>query len=98
MTTRDEVADIESRQLTTRLNGKVMQQAKIDEMIFSIPEQIAYLSTVCELRPGDVVVTGTPGGVGTRLDPQVFLRDGDVVEVEVDGVGLLSNPVEQEAG
>jgi len=97
LTTADEVPDIETRQLTTRLNGKVMQQAKIDEMIFSIPEQIAYLSTVCELRPGDVVVTGTPGGVGTRLNPQVFLTGGDVVEVEVDGVGLLRNPVEREA-
>ena len=97
LTTVDEVPDIETRQLTTRLNGKVMQQAKIDEMIFSIPEQIAYLSTVCELRPGDVVVTGTPGGVGTRLNPQVFLTGGDVVEVEVDGVGLLRNPVEREA-
>jgi len=97
LTTADEVPDIGTRQLTTRLNGKVMQQAKIDEMIFSIPEQIAYLSTVCELRPGDVVVTGTPGGVGTRLNPQVFLTGGDVVEVEVDGVGLLRNPVEREA-
>lgn len=97
LTTCDEVPDIGTRQLTTRLNGKVMQQAKIDEMIFSIPEQIAYLSTVCELRPGDVVVTGTPGGVGTRLDPQVFLTGGDVVEVEVEGVGLLRNPVEREA-
>jgi 2-keto-4-pentenoate hydratase/2-oxohepta-3-ene-1,7-dioic acid hydratase in catechol pathway len=97
LTTADEVPDIGTRQLTTRLNGKVMQQAKIDEMIFSIPEQIAYLSTVCELRPGDVVVTGTPGGVGTRLNPQVFLTGGDVVEVEVEGVGLLRNPVEREA-
>lgn len=97
LTTCDEVPDIGSRQLTTRLNGAVMQQAKIDEMIFSIPEQIAYLSTVCALRPGDVVVTGTPGGVGTRRDPQVFLADGDVVEVEVEGVGLLRNPVEREA-
>lgn len=97
LTTPDEVPDIAARQLTTRLNGKVMQQAKVDEMIFSMAEQIAYLSTVCALRPGDVVVTGTPGGVGTRLDPQVFLADGDVVEVEVDGVGLLRNPVEREA-
>ena len=97
LTTCDEVPDLGTRQLTTRLNGAVMQQAKIDEMIFSIPEQIAYLSTVCALRPGDVVVTGTPGGVGTRRDPQVFLADGDVVEVEVEGVGLLSNPVTREA-
>ena len=97
LTTRDEVPDIGTRQLTTRLNGKVMQQAKIDEMIFGIPELIAYLSTICALRPGDVVVTGTPGGVGTRQDPQVFLHDGDVVEIEVEGVGLLHNPVELEA-
>lgn len=97
LTTREEVPDVETRQLTTRLNGKIMQQAEVGEMIFSIPEQIAYLSTICELRPGDVVVTGTPGGVGTRLDPPVFLTDGDVVEVEVEGVGLLRNPVEREA-
>lgn len=97
LTTPDEVPDIGSRRLTTRLNGKVMQEAAINDMIFDIPEQLAYLSTICELRPGDVVVTGTPGGVGTRLDPQVFLADGDVVEVEVEGVGLLCNPVEREA-
>ena len=98
LTTCDDVPDIRSRRLTTRLNGAVMQQAKINEMIFSIPEQIAFLSTVCELRPGDVVVTGTPGGVGTRLNPQVFMDSGDVIEVEVEGIGLLRNPIEREAG
>ena len=93
LTTCDEIDDVRTSRLTTRLNGQIVQRAGIDEMIFDIPAQIAYLSTVCELRPGDVVVTGTPGGVGTRRDPPVFLTDGDVVEVEVEGVGLLRNPV-----
>ncbi|WP_329045750.1 fumarylacetoacetate hydrolase family protein [Amycolatopsis sp. NBC_01488] len=96
LTTRDEVADIDDVQLTTRLNGKVMQQTKIGEMIFGIPELIAYLSTISELLPGDVIVTGTPGGVGARQTPQVFMGPGDVVEVEIDQVGLLRNPVVRE--
>jgi 2-keto-4-pentenoate hydratase/2-oxohepta-3-ene-1,7-dioic acid hydratase in catechol pathway len=97
LTTPDEVPDIESRQLTTRLNGRTMQQAKIGEMIFGIPELVNYISTMCELVPGDVIVTGTPGGVGARQDPPVFMLDGDVIEVEVDGVGLLRNSVVDEA-
>jgi 2-keto-4-pentenoate hydratase/2-oxohepta-3-ene-1,7-dioic acid hydratase in catechol pathway len=97
LTTRDEVPDIESAQLTTTLNGKVMQQAKISELIFSIPRLVSYVSTMCELLPGDVIVTGTPGGVGTRQVPPVFMRSGDVVDVEVEGVGRLSNPVVDEA-
>jgi 2-keto-4-pentenoate hydratase/2-oxohepta-3-ene-1,7-dioic acid hydratase in catechol pathway len=96
LTTRDEVADIEDAQLSTRLNGKVMQQTKIGEMIFGIPELVNYLSTITELLPGDVIVTGTPGGVGTRQTPPVFMSPGDVVEVEIDGVGLLSNPIVRE--
>jgi 2-keto-4-pentenoate hydratase/2-oxohepta-3-ene-1,7-dioic acid hydratase in catechol pathway len=97
LTTRDEVPDIESARLTTTLNGKVMQQAKISELIFSIPRLVSYVSTMCELLPGDVIVTGTPGGVGTRQIPPVFMRSGDVVDVEVEGVGRLSNPVVDEA-
>jgi 2-keto-4-pentenoate hydratase/2-oxohepta-3-ene-1,7-dioic acid hydratase in catechol pathway len=96
LTTRDEVEDIAAAQLTTRLNGKVMQQTKIGEMIFGIPELVNYLSTICELQPGDVVVTGTPGGVGARQTPQVFMSPGDVVEVEIDQVGLLRNPIVRE--
>lgn len=96
LTTRDELPDVEASQLTTRLNGRVMQQAKIGEMVFSIPQMISYLSTICELLPGDVIVTGTPGGVGARQDPPVFMTDGDVVEVEVDGVGILRNPIVKE--
>jgi 2-keto-4-pentenoate hydratase/2-oxohepta-3-ene-1,7-dioic acid hydratase in catechol pathway len=97
LTTTDEVPDIQSAQLTTRLNGKTMQQAKIGEMLFGIPELVNYISTMCELLPGDVIVTGTPGGVGARQDPPVFMHDGDVIEVEVDGVGLLCNTVADEA-
>jgi 2-keto-4-pentenoate hydratase/2-oxohepta-3-ene-1,7-dioic acid hydratase in catechol pathway len=96
LTTRDELPDIDVCELTTRLNGKVMQQAKIKDMIFGIPQLIHYLSTICELLPGDVVVTGTPGGVGARQTPQVFLEPGDYVEVEVEGVGLLRNPIARE--
>lgn len=80
-------------ELTTRLNGKVMQHAFSDQMIFSIAEQIAYCSAFTTLRPGDVLVTGTPGGVGVKRNPPVFLKPGDVVEVEVSGVGVLRNPV-----
>jgi len=96
LTTRDELPAIEDSQLTTRVNGRVMQQAKVGEMIFGIPQLINYLSTVVELLPGDVVVTGTPGGVGARQTPQLFLHSGDVVEVEITGVGLLRNPIERE--
>jgi 2-keto-4-pentenoate hydratase/2-oxohepta-3-ene-1,7-dioic acid hydratase in catechol pathway len=98
LTTRNELPGIEDSQLTTRVNGRVMQQAKIGEMIFGIPALINYLSTLCELLPGDVVVTGTPGGVGARQTPQLFLGVGDVVEVEIEGVGLLRNPIAREVG
>jgi 2-keto-4-pentenoate hydratase/2-oxohepta-3-ene-1,7-dioic acid hydratase in catechol pathway len=93
LTTKDEVPDVEAAELTTVLNGKVMQRAKISELIFGIPQLINYVSTICDLVPGDVIVTGTPGGVGTRQDPPVFMQSGDTVEVGIEGVGLLRNPV-----
>ena len=96
LTTIDEVPVIDEAVLTTRLNGTVMQKTKIGEMIFRIPELIHYLSTISELLPGDVIVTGTPGGVGARQTPQVFMQPGDVVEVEIDQVGLLRNPIVRE--
>ena len=98
LATRDEVPDIQDATLTTRVNGALRQQAKINEMIFGIPRLISYLSTICELVPGDVIVTGTPGGVGTRQTPPAFLQPGDVVEIEVGGVGLLRNPIAREDG
>ena len=97
LTTVDDVPEIEDAELTTRLNGAVMQQTKIGEMIFGIPELVAYLSTITELLPGDVIVTGTPGGVGARQTPQVFMKPGDVVEVEIEGIGILRNPIADES-
>lgn len=97
MVTADEIADPTTLELTTRLNGEVMQSATIDMMIFSIPRQIAYCSEFTELVPGDVIVTGTPGGVGARRDPPVFMKPGDVAEIEISGIGILRNPVVDES-
>jgi 2-keto-4-pentenoate hydratase/2-oxohepta-3-ene-1,7-dioic acid hydratase in catechol pathway len=93
LVTADEIGEGRVLSLTTRLNGRVMQQADTSMMIFSIPELIAYISTFTELEPGDVIVTGTPGGVGFKRNPPVLMKDGDVVEVEVGGVGTLRNAI-----
>ncbi len=82
--------------LTTRVNGKVMQEGCIGDLVFDIPALLEYCSTFTELQPGDIIATGTPGGVGAARKPPVWLRDGDVVEVEISGVGVLSNPVRDE--
>jgi len=76
-----------------RLNGQVMQSSTIGAMIHTIPDLIAYYSTMAELQPGDVIATGTPSGVGHGRKPPVYLKPGDVFEVEIDGVGVLRNPV-----
>jgi 2-keto-4-pentenoate hydratase/2-oxohepta-3-ene-1,7-dioic acid hydratase in catechol pathway len=94
--TRDEVGEIRNSSLTTRLNGTVVQQARLDDLIFDIPALIEYCSTFTELVPGDIIVTGTPGGVGAARKPPLWLQPGDVVEVEISNVGLLRNPVAQE--
>jgi 2-keto-4-pentenoate hydratase/2-oxohepta-3-ene-1,7-dioic acid hydratase in catechol pathway len=73
-----------------------MQRATTDMLIFAIPELVAYCSSFVTLSPGDVIVTGTPGGVGARRQPPVSMRDGDVVEVEVSKLGVLRNPVRSE--
>ena len=96
LVTRDEIDDDAELSLVTRLNGVEMQRATTRMMIFGIPKLIAYLSTFATLLPGDVIVTGTPGGVGFKRTPPVFMRDGDVVEIEVGNVGTLVNPVRAE--
>lgn len=93
LVTPDELGPIDQLKLETRLNGETLQSAHVDQMIFSIPQQIAYLSTIVPLEPGDVIVTGTPGGVGVKRDPQIFMKAGDVCEVEVSGIGVLSNTI-----
>ena len=77
-----------------RLNGKVMQDARTDQLIFGVAALIAMISVAMSLEPGDVIITGTPGGVGAARKPPVFMQPGDVFEVEIDGVGVLSNPVQ----
>lgn len=93
LVTSDDVPDVSSLELTTTVNGAVRQFARISQMIFSIPQLIAYISTFTALAPGDVIVTGTPGGVGLFRNPPEFLRPGDVVTVEVTGIGTLTNTV-----
>lgn len=96
LVTPDELPDILSARLVTRLNGQVMQDAHIRDMTTPIPELISYLSRVGEFRVGDVIVTGTPGGVGARKTPPVFMADGDTIEVDIEGVGTLRNPIRAE--
>jgi len=76
-----------------RLNGDVMQDGNTSDLIFDVPFLVAYLSHVFTLEPGDLILTGTPPGVGWARSPKLSMKDGDVVEVEVEGVGVLSNPV-----
>ncbi|MER8732663.1 fumarylacetoacetate hydrolase family protein [Mesorhizobium sp. M1227] len=88
-----QIADIA---LTTRVNGEVRQQDRTGRMIFSFRKIINYISTFTTLAPGDIIVTGTPTGAGARFDPPIWLKPGDVIEVEADGIGLLSNGVVDE--
>lgn len=97
MSTADEFGDDPELHLSTRLNGVEVQRATSRQMIFSIAELITYCSTFTELEPGDVIVTGTPGGVGVRRKPQLFMKHGDVVEVEISEIGVLRNVIETEA-
>ena len=96
LVTRGEIADGEELSLTTRLNGQVMQHATTAMLIFPIPRLIEYVSTFTHLAPGDVIVSGTPGGVGARRQPPVWMKEGDLVEIEVSKIGVLRNRVERE--
>ena len=93
MVTADEIAPDQQMTLVTRLNGQEMQRATTDMMLHSIPRQIAYISAFIPLQAGDVIVTGTPGGVGNKRTPQVFMQPGDVCEIEVDAIGVLRNGI-----
>jgi len=96
MVTPSAFGDPYSKTLETRLNGEVVQSTSIGELLFSIERMIAYLSTICALRPGDLIATGTCSGVGNRRNPQLFMKPGDRVEVSIQGIGTLSNPIIQE--
>jgi len=97
LVTADEISDPSRLTLETRLNGQVVQHTTTDLMITAVPELIAYISTILPVLPGDVIVSGTCGGVGWKRDPPLFMRPGDVAEVEISGIGVLRNPVVAEA-
>jgi 2-keto-4-pentenoate hydratase/2-oxohepta-3-ene-1,7-dioic acid hydratase in catechol pathway len=80
--------------IRTRLNGKVMQDASTDDLVFGVAELIEYYSQFYLFRPGDVITTGSPSGVGFGRTPKLFMKPGDVVEVEVSEIGVLRNPIE----
>lgn len=91
--TADEAGDLGETELRTRVNGEARQSARIKDMLFSVAELIAYTSAFTPLSPGDIIAAGTPGGVGLFMDPPQFLEIGDVVEIEIGGLGVLRNTV-----
>ena len=96
LATCDEVPDPQNLSIRAVLNGQVMQDSNTRELIFGIAELIAFSSRAFTLLPGDVIVTGTPHGVGMSRTPPVFLKDGDVITIEVEGLGQLTNPCVEE--
>ena len=96
MVTRDEIRDGQVMTLVTRLNGQEMQRTTTDKLIHSIPRQIAHISAFTPLAAGDVIVTGTPGGVGAKRTPPVWMKVGDVLEVEISSIGTLRNKIADE--
>lgn len=97
LVTPDEFGAIGPQRIQTRLNGEVMQDAVLADMIFPVARLIEYISTFTPLSPGDVIVSGTPGGVGAKRNPPVFMKPGDRVEIEIDGIGILSNGIARRA-
>jgi acylpyruvate hydrolase len=95
--TKDEIPDPAKVKLTTRLNGQVMQSASTDDLVFGVAALIEYYSQFYLFRPGDIITTGSPSGVGFGRTPKLFMKAGDVIEVEVQGIGILRNPVAKEA-
>ena len=97
MAARKEIPDVNKLTVESRLNGEVMQHASVGDLIYTLPVIIEYLSGFTNLSPGDVIATGTPGGVGDRREPPVYMKAGDVIEIEITGLGVLRNVVSQAA-
>ena len=94
ITTADEIPDPQALGIRLHLNGDTMQDSSTAQMVFGVAELIAFISEAITLEPGDVIATGTPPGVGVARKPQVFLKTGDTVTVEIDRIGALTNPVQ----
>jgi 2-keto-4-pentenoate hydratase/2-oxohepta-3-ene-1,7-dioic acid hydratase in catechol pathway len=93
MVTADEIPDPSKLTLETRLNGQVMQHSGVDMLMHDVPALIAYCSAFTALAPGDIIATGTPEGIGARRNPPVWMKAGDVLEVDISGIGVLRNPI-----
>ena len=91
--TTDEVGDYSQLPIQTHLNDEIMQNASLSDLIFPVEELIAYISQFTPLSSGDVIISGTPGGVGDKRDPAVYMQPGDTIEVEIGCLGTLVNPV-----
>jgi 2-keto-4-pentenoate hydratase/2-oxohepta-3-ene-1,7-dioic acid hydratase in catechol pathway len=91
--TKDELPDPGNVHIETRLNGEVMQSASTDDLVFGVAALIAYYSEFYLFQPGDIITTGSPSGVGYGRNPKLFMKPGDVVEVEVEQIGILRNPI-----
>jgi acylpyruvate hydrolase len=96
--TADEVPDTAALRVRTFLNGRMVQDAWTSDMVFSVPFLVSYISSLATLEPGDLILTGTPAGIGCNRKPQVFLQPGDQVSVVIDGIGTLTNPVVADGG
>jgi 2-keto-4-pentenoate hydratase/2-oxohepta-3-ene-1,7-dioic acid hydratase in catechol pathway len=94
LVTKDEAGSLAEKSVQTHLNGQLVQDAHLGDMIFSIAKVIAYITTFTALNPGDVIATGTPGGVGFTRQPPLFLKAGDTVSVTIQGIGTLTNPIQ----
>jgi acylpyruvate hydrolase len=97
LVTMDEVGDIDNLEIETRVNGRLMQKSSTREFIFSVPFLVELISQVCTLQPGDVIATGTPAGVAWKRTPPNYLQDGDIVEIEISGIGVLRNVARRES-
>jgi acylpyruvate hydrolase len=97
LVTRDEISDPHTLDIELRLNGELRQQSNTSDLIFKIPQLVEFISQDLTLRPGDIISTGTPSGVGVFMNPPVYLQDGDRIEIRLDGIGQLHNPVQGRA-
>jgi acylpyruvate hydrolase len=93
VTTADEVAQPGDLGLRTWVNGELRQDARTSDLVFDIPHLVSFIGETCTLEPGDLILTGTPSGVGVYLDPPQFLASGDVVRIEIEGLGVIEHPI-----